>query len=112
MITQEALQREGHRAVAASDGREALERLAEDEYDLIISDVRMPGMDASALLERIDRLHPELRERVLLTTGDTVRPNAEDFARERGLELVPKPFDIDELMRRVRLRLARQRGGA
>jgi two-component system NtrC family sensor kinase len=105
----EALGREGHRVDAASDGRQALERLAAERYDLIISDMRMPGMDASSLVAEIDRLHPGLRDRLLLITGDTVSPDPEAFASREGLELLLKPFDLDDLCRRVRLRLAARR---
>jgi two-component system NtrC family sensor kinase len=101
----EALGREGHRAVAVADGRLALEKLARDDYDLIISDMKMPGMDAERMLEEIGRRHPELAERVLLMTGDTVNSEPEEFAARASLELVAKPFDLDELLSRVRKRL-------
>jgi two-component system NtrC family sensor kinase len=104
----EALARDGHRVASASDGRGALERLAADEYDLIITDIKMPGMDARALLVEIDRRHPTMRRHVILTTGDTVSPESEAFAEREGLELIHKPFDIDDLRARVRARLARR----
>ena len=65
----------------------------------------MPGMDAWQFLAQIDRHHPGLKERVLLTTGDTVSPEPEELARREGLELIAKPFDIDDLLARVRERL-------
>jgi two-component system NtrC family sensor kinase len=102
----EALERDGHQVVTADDGAEALRRLAEGEFDLVVSDVKMPGMDAWQFLARIDSDFPALKDRVLLTTGDTVNPDPEKLARERGLELVAKPFDIDDLRQRVRNRLS------
>jgi two-component system NtrC family sensor kinase len=104
----EALARDGHRVTSAFDGRGALERLAAEEYDLIITDIKMPGMDARALLAEIDRRHPSMRRNVMLTTGDTVSPESEAFAKREGLELIHKPFDIDDLRARVRARLARR----
>lgn len=102
----EALERDGHRVVAAGDGGEALQRLAEGEFDVVISDVRMPGMDAWQFLDEIGRRHPRLKESVLLTTGDTVSPEPEELARREGVELIAKPFDIADLLDRVRERLS------
>jgi two-component system NtrC family sensor kinase len=101
----EALERDGHEVITAGDGGEALQRLAEGPFDLVISDVKMPGMDAWQFLAEIDRRHPRMKERVLLTTGDTVSSEPEDLARREGLELIAKPFDIDDLLARVRERL-------
>lgn len=102
----EALERAGHRVVAAGDGREALQRLEEGSFDLVISDVKMPGMDAWQFLAEIDRRHPQMKERVLLTTGDTVSSEPEELARRERLELIAKPFDIDNLLARVHERLS------
>ena len=101
----EALERDGHQVVAAGDGGAALQRLAEGSFDLIISDVKMPGMDAWQFLAEIDSRYPRLKERVLLTTGDTVSSEPEELARREGLDLIAKPFDIDDLLARVRERL-------
>ena len=104
----EALARDGHRTVAAADGEEALERLAEGDFDVIVCDVRMPGMDARRLLEELRARHPGLDRRVLLTSGDTVGREPEELARRHGLELLPKPFGLDELRERVRRMLGRR----
>jgi two-component system NtrC family sensor kinase len=103
----EALARDGHRVVAAADGREALERLAEAGFDLVVCDVRMPGMDAGRLLAELDARHPGLKRRVLLTSGDTVGSEPEELARREKLELLHKPFGLDDLRERVRRLLAR-----
>jgi len=105
-MLREALERDGHRVITAGDGAEALQRLAEGEFDVVISDVKMPGMDAWQLLAEVGRRHPQLKDSVLLTTGDTVSPEPEELARREGLELIAKPFDIDDLLDRVRERLS------
>ncbi len=106
----EALGRDGHDAVAVGDGHAALERLAEEEYDLIVSDVKMPGMDARRLVAELGRRHPGISKRVLLTSGDTVSGEPEAFAGAEGLELLHKPFDLDDLIHRVRRHLSAATG--
>ncbi|HWR84129.1 MAG TPA: response regulator [Candidatus Deferrimicrobium sp.] len=82
----------GYTAVAASDGIEALERLSERKYDLIISDVKMPGLDGVALLKKI-RLHfPDLP--VLFITG-VATPEVIGRASPDGF--LAKPFRISHL---------------
>ena len=103
----EALARDGHRAVAAADGREALERLAAERFDLVVCDVRMPGLDARGLLDELRRSQPGLAGRILLTSGDTVGSEPEDLARAEGLELLHKPFGLEELRERVQRLLER-----
>jgi DNA-binding NtrC family response regulator len=102
----EILEEDGHSAAAARDGREALELLGEDEFDLIISDIKMPGMSGEALFEEVQRTRSDLAARFLLTTGDTVSATSDRFAERNRLPLLRKPFDLDVLRRTVRTRLA------
>jgi CheY-like chemotaxis protein len=102
----ELLVEDGHRAEAVSNGAAALKRLSESEYDLIISDMKMPGMGGEQLYGELRRRRPELCSRLLLTTGDTVGSEPRDFVARTGLDLVHKPFDVDSLRRTVRSRLA------
>ena len=66
------LERDGHRVDRASSGREALERLAEREVDLILSDLRMPDLDGPALYRELAARRPELLARLVFVTGDTL----------------------------------------
>ncbi len=98
----EVLTQDGHRAEAVFDGPTALARAAEGGFDLIISDVRMPGMDGDQLGHELERIAPGLARRLLLTTGDTLS----EPPREPGAhDVLRKPFDLDELRRVVRARL-------
>ena len=105
----EALATDGHQAVAAKDAADALARLAAEPFDLVISDALLPGLPAERLAGAIVRHHPELRDRVLLTTGDWVGGEPEAVARRFGVELLRKPFEIDELRWAVRRQLANDR---
>jgi two-component system NtrC family sensor kinase len=90
----------------ARGGREALERLAAEAFDLIVCDVKMPDMNGERLHAELARTRPGLARRVLWTTGDTLGSEGEQLASRTGLDLLTKPFDLDELRALVRRRLA------
>jgi len=106
----EALGAEGHRVEAVANGREALVRMEQREFDLVISDLKMPVMGGKRLYEEIRRRRPRMSSRLLLTTGDTVSGEPESLAGNAGLGLIHKPFDLEQLRRAVRERLARGDG--
>jgi len=103
---------DGHETRVVLDGLQALECLAEEPYDLIISDLKMPGMNGDQLLAKVRRLRPELCDSVLLTTGDTFDDDAHTLLERTGVEVLKKPFDLDDLRRIVRLRLGEPKPGA
>jgi two-component system NtrC family sensor kinase len=81
-----------HRVVAASSGREALERMTVEHYDVILTDVRMPDLDGRALYQEIERRWPEQARRVVFVTGDTLTSALREFAAESGRPVIEKPF--------------------
>ncbi|HZN55716.1 MAG TPA: ATP-binding protein [Candidatus Polarisedimenticolaceae bacterium] len=103
----EALAAEGHHAVAAHDADEAFARIACEPFDLLVSDAAVPGMSGERLAREVERVRPELRERILLTTSDWTSREPETAARALGAGLLRKPFELDELRRVVRTRLHR-----
>jgi len=103
----EALAADGHQAEWVLDGEQALARVESAEFDLVLTDLRMPGMGGAQLVEAIERLRPAQARRVVLTTGDTVSPEAAAVATRTGLALLHKPFHLEELRAVVRTRLAR-----
>ena len=83
----------------ASDGRAALERLGQADYDLILCDVRMPGLDGPGLYRALRLTHPELLTRFVFLTGDTLNPESREFVQHTGAPCLSKPFDFDEVYR-------------
>src|SRR5882672_6914839 len=96
------LERRGIRGEGVSDGAEALRVLQQRRFDVIISDVRMPGMSGREFLERLQRDRPELVARVVFSTGDTFAPDTAALLKESGLPTVTKPFDFAMLERMIR----------
>jgi DNA-binding NtrC family response regulator len=85
----------GHTAVLAADGAEAL-RLAEAEpVDVVLSDVRMAGLDGVELLRELRRRQPDAL--VVLMTAYATIPGAVEAMREGAFHYLVKPFALDEL---------------
>jgi two-component system NtrC family sensor kinase len=95
------LERMGHLPVAVDSAEKALEKLQRDSYDLIICDVRMPGLGGKGLYQKVRSTHPELAKRVIFTTGDTLSPSTRAFLESAGTPTVPKPFMIEDLQRAI-----------
>jgi len=85
-----------------ADGWEAIRLLEQRAFDVIISDVRMPGMSGREFLERLRRDRPELVARLVFSTGDAFTPETATLLKESGVPTVAKPFDFAVLERVVR----------
>jgi PAS domain S-box-containing protein len=93
------LRAEHEQVEAGADGRAALEKIDGAAYDLILCDVRMPGLDGPELYRALRLLHPELLPRFVFLTGDTLNPESREFVQQTGAPCVSKPFDFDEVYR-------------
>ena len=85
----------GHRAETAADGAEALAVLERLDVDVVLSDVRMAGMDGVELLREMRRRRPDAVV-VLMTAYATVR-GAVEAMREGAYDYLVKPFELDEV---------------
>jgi two-component system NtrC family sensor kinase len=101
----EILGRARHRVVAVASGREALQRMALERYDVIFTDMRMPDLDGRALYREIELRWPGQAARVVFVTGDTLTSGLRDFAHETGRPVIEKPF-LPADVRRMVLELA------
>jgi DNA-binding response OmpR family regulator len=95
-------QRQGWAVDEAEDGRAALALLldgdgAKDPYDVVITDLRMPGLSGIELHARLERERPELLRKLILSTGDAVSPEAAAFLRRAACPVLSKPFELAEL---------------
>ena len=93
----EMLEPDGHAIDIAENGAEALERLADQSFDLIISDLRMPELDGPGLYRELAARHPDMLARIFFVTGDTLGSGVRDFLEETGAPVVEKPFEPADL---------------
>jgi PAS domain S-box-containing protein len=87
----------GHIPVIASDGEEALARARNEQFDLIISDLRMPKFGGREFYEELDRRNPSMAARLVFSTGDTVRGDTLAFLETLDRPYLHKPFSLAEL---------------
>ncbi len=85
----------------ASDGSEAIKKISNNQYNAILTDIRMPGIDGPTLYRWIRENYPGLENRVVFTTGDTYDPDTTQFLDSVKNPYVSKPFYIDDLKKVV-----------
>lgn len=103
----EALSRQGYNVDTAEGGEEALRKVEEKGYDLVITDVRMPGVDGMTVLESVKRNFAET-EVVVITAYGTIR-NAVEAMKMGAYDYLTKPFSVDEVEVVVQRALERKR---
>jgi CheY-like chemotaxis protein len=105
-----ALRLDGHETHEAGDGAEGLEKLAEDSFDLLLSDIRMPVMDGIELAHQAAERHPEMK--ILLMTGYAEQRERADDLASKIVDVVQKPFALPDIRRAVARALAGERSRA
>jgi DNA-binding response OmpR family regulator len=78
------------------NGREACNNLQGFDWDLIISDLRMPEMDGMDFYREMQKRCPGLEKRFIFVTGDTYDREVKRFLEETGVTFIRKPFRIKE----------------
>ncbi|MGH7445070.1 MAG: PAS domain S-box protein, partial [Longimicrobiales bacterium] len=95
------LTRRGHTVVAAGDGSEALVLIdqaeQQDGFDVILSDLRMPGLSGEQLLERLRAERPGIEKRLIFLTGDAVGGDAVRILATTDVPVLYKPIDLEEV---------------
>lgn len=94
------LEREGYYVAQAENADVALKLLESDTYDLVVSDVSMPGLNGMALLERIKNTTPETA--VLMITAYTTAEQAVEAMKLGAYDYIAKPFKVEEVKVLVR----------
>jgi DNA-binding NtrC family response regulator len=90
-----SLENEGWIVVGVKNGLEAWNRLENDGYDLLIADIKMPGLDGLGLLSRVKEEYPYID--VLIITGFASIESAVDAMKKGATDYITKPFNLDEL---------------
>ena len=101
MITK-MLRSVGFRAEFTTSGNEALQRIHHERFALVVCDLFMPELDGKSLYREVQKINPGVAKRFLFTTGDISDPQIRYFAEYNGVQVVLKPFTVDELLNAVR----------
>jgi signal transduction histidine kinase/ActR/RegA family two-component response regulator len=105
-VLAELLHRLGHKVDAVESGETALARLGEHRYDLLCSDLGMPGMSGWDLVRRARALYPDLLIVLITGWGDQISP--EDARRNDVDQVMAKPFDALRLRQMLEALVARR----
>ncbi|MBU2965135.1 nitrogen regulation protein NR(I) [Amphritea sp. 2_MG-2023] len=93
-VMDKALSSEGVRVTLFESGDSMLQQLQRESPDVVVSDIRMPGINGLDLLERVNEEHPELP--IIIMTAHSDLDSAVASYKGGAFEYLPKPFDIDE----------------
>ncbi|MCB2264192.1 MAG: nitrogen regulation protein NR(I) [Candidatus Thiosymbion ectosymbiont of Robbea hypermnestra] len=99
-VLERALSKAGMAVTSLSSGVGVLESLRREQPDVILSDIRMPGIDGLDLLQRLTAGYPDLP--VIIMTAHSDLDSAVSAFDGGAFEYLPKPFDLDEVVDRIR----------
>ena len=94
-----SLQKEGYLTVGTQNGEDALRKIEGDRFDLLITDIKMPGLTGIELLEKIKER--QLEAEVIIITGFGSIGSVVDAMKKGAYDYVTKPFNLDELLLKV-----------
>ena len=87
----------GMEVASSTRGDEAIQRLEAGEFDVIVSDIRMPGLSGMDLYDWLKVQRPAMTRRILYTTGDSFDAKTREFLESNQVPYLGKPFDLKQL---------------
>jgi two-component system response regulator (stage 0 sporulation protein F) len=100
LLLHEIFKKEGYEVFQAANGFQAIDIVIKDCPDLVILDMKIPGMDGVEILKRIKEINKDIK--VILMTAYGELDIIEEAKKLGALQYFPKPFDIDEIKKVVR----------
>ena len=97
----ELLREEGHDVEIVENGEDALKRIDSEEYDVIVLDIKLPGMSGIELYKYMQKAVKSLARRVIFITGDVMSQDTRDFLSSTRAPYITKPFEAEQLKRDV-----------
>lgn len=98
----------GHQVDTAVNGHIALKLITQNDYDLILTDLKMPGMDGRQLYDRVLLTDPDLAKRMIFITGYAISADMQTFFDTTKSRHIEKPFNIDTLREIIQENLGRE----
>jgi DNA-binding NtrC family response regulator len=96
----ESLREEGYEVAGTKDGLDALGKIEKGNFDVLITDIKMPGLTGLELLSRVKERSPDTE--VIVITGFGSIGSAVEAMKIGSYDYITKPFDLDELAHKVR----------
>ena len=100
-LISDALKIDGHDVYTAENGKEGLDLVSGNRFDLVFCDLRMPEMDGQAFYEEIQRDHPQILKRIVFVTAQANSADYGPFLRATGIPVIEKPFTLSQLRQAV-----------
>ena len=104
---QQTLSRDGNRVAVAEDGLTGLAMLKKESFDLVILDLKMPGLNGMEVLKKLSEEHPKLA--VVIITGYATVESVIEGMRTGAYDFIPKPFTPDSLLMSVKRALEKRK---
>ncbi len=97
----EVLSEEGHEVEIVENGDDALERLGSEDYDVILLDIKLPGISGIELYKHLQKKAKSLAGRVIFITGDVMSRDTMGFLSKTRAPYITKPFDAEQLKKDI-----------
>ncbi|MGE0059206.1 MAG: ATP-binding protein [Dehalococcoidia bacterium] len=97
LLLHDILRLDRHNVKVARSGLEAAEITRHERFDVIITDMKMPGLDGASFYRQVRERDPEQARRIIFITGDTVSPDTRAFLQRVSNPVLSKPFKIGPL---------------
>ncbi len=94
-----ALEDESYDVTSVNNGTDAFKKIQQDAFDLLIADIKMPGMDGLTLLSKVKDNYPAME--VIIITGFGSIKTAVDAMRNGAVDYITKPFNLDEILLKI-----------
>jgi len=100
-VASRILTREGHCVETVDNATDAIKKIKNNKYDIILLDIKMPHMSGVTLYKRIQKINKSLARRIVFITGDVMGVDTKKFLAETEVTHIEKPFDAEQLSREV-----------
>lgn len=98
-VLNDILELEGHKATSVLDGYKAIEEIRKTHYDLVLMDIRLPGINGVETFIQIKEIDPEVK--VVMMTGFSVEDLIEKALKEGAYACIHKPFDLQKVIKLI-----------
>jgi signal transduction histidine kinase/ActR/RegA family two-component response regulator len=99
MITRKILEKNKMKCMVADNGMDAIKLVKENEFDVILMDIHMPGISGIEATQKIRSFNKDIP--ILALTAVTIDENLDDFYRAGFNEIIPKPFKTEEFFEKI-----------